>query len=158
MVERSQRFGIDFMKTGGASNRAVAKGDGKALEDYYSWGQPVLSPVAGVVRKVHDGDPDNPIGTRDKKNAFGNYVVIEAGPQEFVYLAHFQKGSAAVKEDSARRPTAGLLSSGGAIHPKTGDPLIDPSCETPRREQSGPKPTARQSQGPHDAPPTVSAA
>ena len=98
MVERSQWFAIDFMKTGGLTNRGIAKGAGKSLEDYYSWGRPVLSPVDGVVRKVHDGEPDNPIGTRDKNNAFGNYVVIEAGPQEFVYLAHFQKGSVAVKE------------------------------------------------------------
>ena len=98
MVERSQWFGIDFMKTGGTSNRAVAKGDGKSLDDYYSWGQSVLSPVDGVVRKIHDSEPDNPIGTRDKNNAFGNYVVIEAGPKEFVYLAHFQKSSVTVKE------------------------------------------------------------
>jgi len=98
MVERSQWFGIDFMKTGGVTNRSIVKSDGKTLDDYYSWGQPVLAPVAGVVRKVHDGDPDNPIGTRDKRNAFGNYVVIEAGPREFVYLAHFQKGTVVVKE------------------------------------------------------------
>lgn len=98
MVERSQWFAVDFMKTGGLNNRSVARNRGGALEDFYSWGQGVLSPVDGVVRKVHDGDQDNPIGTRDKQNAFGNYVVIEAGPREFVYLAHFQKGSFAVKE------------------------------------------------------------
>ena len=98
MVERSQWFGVDFMKTGGPTNRSVAKGRGRSLDDYYSWGQPVLSPVDGVVRKIHDGEPDNPIGTRDQNNAFGNYVVIESGPNEFVYLAHFQKGSIEVKE------------------------------------------------------------
>ncbi len=97
MVERSQWFGIDFMKTGGPYKRAVAEGGGKSLEDSYSWGQPVLSPVDGTVREVHDGEPDNPIGTTDKANAFGNYVVIEAGPQEFVYLAHLQKGSLNVR-------------------------------------------------------------
>ena len=98
MVERSQWFGLDFMKTGGPGNRSVAKNDGQALEDFYSWGAAVVSPVAGVVRVVHDGEADHPIGGRDKKNAFGNYVVIEAGPKEFVYLAHFQKGSIAVQE------------------------------------------------------------
>ena len=98
MVERSQWFAVDFMKTGGSNNRSVAKNRGESLEDFYSWGQPVLSPVNGVVRKAHDGEPDHPIGKRDKENAFGNYVVIEAGPTEFVYLAHLQKGSLAVKE------------------------------------------------------------
>lgn len=98
MVERSQWFAVDFMKTGGLNDRALSTGDGKSLENYYSWGQSVVSPVDGVVRKVLNTDPDNPIGTRDKKNAFGNHVVIEASPKEFVYLAHFQKGSVVVKE------------------------------------------------------------
>ena len=87
--------------------RAVAKNGGKSLDDYYSWGQPVLSPANGVVRTVHDGDTDNPIGKRDKNNAFGNYVVIEAAPKEFVYLAHLQKGSVAVKE--GQKVSAGQL-------------------------------------------------
>lgn len=107
MVERSQWFAVDFMKTGGPSNRSVAKNGGKSLDDYYSWRQPVLAPVNGVVRKIHDGDPDNSIGKRDKNNAFGNYVVIEAGPKEFVYLAHLKKGSVAVKE--GEKVTAGQL-------------------------------------------------
>jgi hypothetical protein len=107
MVEPSQWFGMDFMKTGGTTNRGLVKAIGKSLEDYYSWGQPVLSPVDGVVRVVHDGEPDNEIGKTDKKNAFGNHVVIEAGPKEFVYLAHFQKGSIAVKQD--QKVKAGTL-------------------------------------------------
>lgn len=105
MTERSQWFGVDFMKVGGVSQRAVTKGAGQTLEDYYSWNEPVLSPVAGVVRKVHDGDRDNPIGQTDKRNAFGNHVVIEASPNEFVYLAHFKQGSLLVKE--GERVTAG---------------------------------------------------
>jgi hypothetical protein len=98
MGERSQWFGIDFMKTDGPDNRSVVKTEGGSVDDYYSWGQPVISPVDGVVRKIQDGEPDNPIGTSDEDNAFGNYVVIEAGPEEFVYLAHFKKDSVAVKE------------------------------------------------------------
>jgi hypothetical protein len=34
MVERSQWFGVDFMKTGGPTDRSVAKGDRKSLDDY----------------------------------------------------------------------------------------------------------------------------
>ena len=94
----SQWYGCDFMKVGGIVNRAVTKGRGASVEDFYSWGASVLSPVDGVVRTAHDGEPDNPLGKKDPKNAFGNFVVIEAGPKEFVYLAHFRKGTVAVKE------------------------------------------------------------
>ncbi len=97
MREQSQWFAVDFMKTGGPTNRGVASGKGDKVEDFYSWGQNVLAPVDGIIRTVHDGAVDNAIGSTDKKNAFGNYVVIEAGPAEFVYLAHFQKGSLNVK-------------------------------------------------------------
>lgn len=120
MVEISQWFGVDLMKTGGPTNRSITKGSGQKLEDYYSWGQPVLSPVDGIVRKIHDGDPDNRIGASDKNNAFGNYVVIEASPKEFVYLAHFQKGSIAVKENEkikAGKPLGKCGNSGNTSGP-----------------------------------------
>ncbi len=97
MVERSQWYAIDFLKTGDPGDRGVAKSNAVKVEDFYSWGQKVLSPVDGVIRTVHDGEVDNPIGTTDKQNAFGNYVMIEAGPAEFVYLAHFQKDSITVQ-------------------------------------------------------------
>jgi len=103
----SQWYGVDFMKTGGLGNRELTKGSGNAVGNYFSWRQPVLSPVNGVVRKVLDGQPDNPVGVRNLKNPFGNYVVIEAGPKEFVYLAHFQKGSVVVQEGG--RVKAGQL-------------------------------------------------
>lgn len=93
----SQWYGVDFVKTGGPKDRAVTKDTGQKLQDSFSWGQPIVSPVAGVVRTALDGLPDNPIGMRDRKKPFGNHVVIEAGLKEFVYLAHFQKGSVAVK-------------------------------------------------------------
>lgn len=107
MAERSQWFAVDFMKTGGPGNRSVARNNGTSLQDYYSWGQPVLSPTSGVVRTVHDGELDNSIGNSDKQNAFGNYVVIEAGPNEFVYLAHLKKETVAVK--AGDQVTAGQL-------------------------------------------------
>lgn len=100
MKERSQQFGVDFMKTGGPNNRSVTRGEvgvGKVLEDFYSWEAPVLSPVDGVVRVAHDGERDNPVGERDAENAFGNYVMIEAAPDEFVYIAHLKKGTITVE-------------------------------------------------------------
>jgi murein DD-endopeptidase MepM/ murein hydrolase activator NlpD len=96
--ERSQWYGIDFVKVDGYQNRSPTKSNGKTLDDYYSWGQPVLSPTDGFIRTVVNDKEDNPIGRKDTANAFGNHVVIEAAPDEFVFLAHFQKGSITVKE------------------------------------------------------------
>jgi murein DD-endopeptidase MepM/ murein hydrolase activator NlpD len=60
-----------------------------------------------VVRRIQDGEPDSPIGTRDKNNAFGNYVVVEASPTECVYLGHMQNASIVVREGET--VTAGQL-------------------------------------------------
>lgn len=97
MSLRAQWFGIDFMKVGGPSQRALSGTTGATVEDYYSWGEPVLSPVDGKVKSVIDGLPDNPLGTKDPKNPAGNHVVIAAASDKYIFIAHFQKGSVRVK-------------------------------------------------------------
>jgi hypothetical protein len=97
MSVRAQWYAIDFMKVGGADGRSLNKSDGKMLEDYYSWGEPVLSPVDGVIETVIDEFPDNLLGVRDTKNVGGNYVVIKVATDRYVFLCHFQKGSISVK-------------------------------------------------------------
>ncbi len=97
MKVRAQWYAVDFIKTGGPSQRAVVKTTGASLEDFYSWGAEVLSPVAGDVVGVIDGLPDNPLGTKDTLNAAGNHVIIKADEHTFVFLAHMRKGSAKVK-------------------------------------------------------------
>lgn len=104
MRERSQWFGIDFMKTGGPNNRAVTRGKPQSVRDFYSWGARVLSPVAGVVRQVENGQIDQPLGESDRDNAFGNFVMIEASPREYVFLAHFQRGSIVVQVGDQVQP------------------------------------------------------
>ncbi len=94
---RAQYYAIDFMKTGGPSQRALVKTTGTSVEDFYSWGAEVLSPVAGEVESAVDILPDNPLGTKDTKNPGGNQVIIKAGEHTFVFLAHMQKGSLKVK-------------------------------------------------------------
>jgi hypothetical protein len=97
MAVRAQWYAIDFMKVGGAEGRALTKTDGKTLEDFYSWGEPVLSPADGDIVTVVDGLPDNPLGVLDGKNVGGNYVVIKVAADRYVFLCHFQKGSISVK-------------------------------------------------------------
>jgi|CXWL01.1.fsa_nt_gi murein DD-endopeptidase MepM/ murein hydrolase activator NlpD len=97
MGVQPQWYGTDFIRTAGEGEREFIAGKGKVIADYYSWGQPVLSPVDGIVETVVDGFPDNHLGSRDRKNPAGNYVVI-AIPGKHVFVAHFQKGSIIVKK------------------------------------------------------------
>ncbi len=93
-ASRAQRFAHDLlmMKDGRSHS-----GDGKALTDYYCYGQPILAPAAGVVVTAVDTLPDQPIGSRDPAHAAGDHVVIDHGNGEFSLLAHMQPHSLQVK-------------------------------------------------------------
>lgn len=97
MALRAQWYGIDFMKTGGPDQRSLARGNGAAVEEYFSWDAPVLSPVAGEVVAVVDALPDNPIGTKDPGNPAGNHVVIRVAADRYVFLAHLRRKSTVVE-------------------------------------------------------------
>ena len=60
-------------------------------------GAPVRSPVDGEVISVMNEFPDNPLGLRHERNPAGNHVVIKAGGDRYVLLAHFQHRSIVVK-------------------------------------------------------------
>ena len=98
MSARAQRFGMDFMKADGSSDRALTDVEHPAAADFFSWGEEVLAPVGGTVESVVDGLPDNPIGTKDPKNPAGNHVVIAVRSDRFVFLAHMQRGSIRVRQ------------------------------------------------------------
>jgi biotin carboxyl carrier protein len=97
MSLEAQWYGMDFAKVGGPGNRSPARAGATKIEDFYSWGEAVLSPVEGEVVAVVDTFPDNPLGTKDPANPTGNHVVIKPATSRFVFLAHFQKGSITVK-------------------------------------------------------------
>jgi hypothetical protein len=107
MSVRAQWFGIDFMKVGGPTGRALTAAEHPTTVEFYSWGQEVLAPVDGTVQSVVDGLPDNPIGTKDPKKPAGNHVVIAAAKDRFVFIAHMQKESIRVKQ--GQMVTAGSL-------------------------------------------------
>ncbi len=93
----AQWYAIDFMKAGGENGRSPVRSNGGTIEDFYSWGESVLAPAEGEIVNAVDEFPDNPLGTKDAKNPAGNYVVIKAAADRFVFVAHLQKGSVAVK-------------------------------------------------------------
>jgi murein DD-endopeptidase MepM/ murein hydrolase activator NlpD len=105
MEEHPQWYGIDFAKVGGQDGRSLFKGDGTKLADFYSWSETVLSPVAGEVKDVVDGFPDNPIGVRDENHPGGNQVIIAAATNRYAFISHLQKGSLKVKR--GQRVTVG---------------------------------------------------
>lgn len=96
MELRAQWYGMDFAKTGGASGRELSRAPGAAKEDFYSWDADVLSPVAGRIIEAVDGLPDNPLGVKDPAHAAGNHVVIEAGENRWVFIAHLRPGTVKV--------------------------------------------------------------
>lgn len=92
----SWRHAYDFVITDGDGN--THKGNGARLEDYYAYGKPVLAPVRGRVVKVIRHLPDNPPGTVDRSETWGNLVIIKEPREFFVKLGHLAAGSIRVEE------------------------------------------------------------
>jgi murein DD-endopeptidase MepM/ murein hydrolase activator NlpD len=93
-----QRFADDFVKVEDGSTH---RGDGSRNDQFYAWGQPVLAPAAGKVAGVENGVDDNVPGEMNGSQPLGNSVILDHGNGEFSFLAHFQKGSVAVKAGDA---------------------------------------------------------
>lgn len=88
-------FAYDFMAV---DRRGVTyRGEGNRLEDYYAFGLPVLAPAPGRVAAVFGRIEDNPIGVSNLEDNWGNYVIIEHGPELYSCLAHLKKGSPGVE-------------------------------------------------------------
>lgn len=66
---------------------------GLELENYYSFGRPILSPVEGYVAATSSNHPDNRVGKVDNQNNWGNYIIIRSIAGFYVVLAHLKQGS-----------------------------------------------------------------
>jgi murein DD-endopeptidase MepM/ murein hydrolase activator NlpD len=87
----NQRFAFDFVVTN--ENGISHKGEGKANQDYYAFGQEILAPAAGVVTDVIRGVRDNVPGSMNPYSALGNAVFIRHAEHEVSVLAHLKLGS-----------------------------------------------------------------
>jgi hypothetical protein len=104
MAIAAQAFGVDFAKVGGSGQRQLTPGTPAKVEDFYSWGETVVSPADGIVVGAVNDRPDNPLGKKDAAQPAGNHVIIKLEEDRFVFVAHMQRGSVAVKPgDSVRR-------------------------------------------------------
>jgi murein DD-endopeptidase MepM/ murein hydrolase activator NlpD len=114
----NQRYAYDLVMTD--SQGRSYRGEGKRLEDYYAFAQPIVAPAAGEVIRVRDGVRDYPYPgggridwrTRDFR---GNFVVLRHAEREYSFLAHLKCGSVRVKagERVARGDVIGLCGNSG---------------------------------------------
>jgi len=87
----SQKYAIDIARIG--DNGKLFIGEGKTSAESNTFGARIISPVHGVVVFAVDGLEDD----KSKKQLAGNHVINQFGDEEYVALAHFQKGSVQVQ-------------------------------------------------------------
>lgn len=66
---------------------------GKRNEDYYAYGQEILTVAGGKVVTVIDGVPDNEPGSMNPYFALGNAVIVEHEPKVYSVYAHLKPHS-----------------------------------------------------------------
>lgn len=91
----SQRRALDLVIADDAGQ--TFRGEGRALADYYAYGQEVLAMDEGVVTTVIDGVPDTPIGETNPYVAPGNLVTLRHEGERYSTYAHLIPGSLKVK-------------------------------------------------------------
>jgi hypothetical protein len=91
----AQKFAFDIL--GVDEKGETHRGDGTKNEDYYCFGRELLAPADGVVIEAIDGVRDNTPGSMNSYCLVGNCVVIQHRTNEVSVLAHFQRGTVAVK-------------------------------------------------------------
>jgi urea transporter len=96
------KYGYDFVISN--ETNLTFTGDGTRLEQYLCFKKDVLSPVQGRVVKVVNYLPDNPIGTVDTVNNWGNMILIYDSRGVYVELSHFSQNSITVKEGDWLEP------------------------------------------------------
>ncbi len=134
----SQAYALDFARLG-ADNRTFA-GRGVALEDHYSWGQPVYAAAGGKVAAVIFDLPDAPPGVLadprmfrdDPRRTLGNAVAVSHGNGEFSYYACMQQASLAVNE--------GQVIKRGALLGRVGNSGLSPGPHLHFHLAEGPHP------------------
>ncbi|GAX88066.1 conserved hypothetical protein [Lebetimonas natsushimae] len=84
------KYAYDFVIK---KNGKTYKDEGLFLEDYYAFGENVLSPVNGYVIAKRDDLKDNIIGVVDRVNNWGNYIIIKSDEGFFVEISHLMQSS-----------------------------------------------------------------
>jgi hypothetical protein len=101
-IATAETFAIDLVKV---RHDRIFDGDGKAVEQYYGFGEDVLAIADGTVVSVHDGMSDQTpfvlMIPKSKSDYGGNNVMLEIAPNVFAWYAHLRARSIAVKVGDA---------------------------------------------------------
>ncbi len=107
------------------------------LKDYGCYGAPVLAPTDGLVTHVTNDLPDLRPGARgDRRNVFGNVVVLKLNTGTYLLLAHLQHNSVRVKAGAMVREGEVLAACGNSgnstgphihIQHQRQDPMTSPA-------------------------------
>ena len=89
------RYAIDILKLG--ADGRMYRGSDKEVTDFYSYDEPVYAPADGRVTEIENEIESDVLGSRDRENPGGNYIIIDIGKDKYVYLAHLRKGSVLVE-------------------------------------------------------------
>ncbi|MDL2320713.1 peptidoglycan DD-metalloendopeptidase family protein [Alistipes sp. OttesenSCG-928-B03] len=113
VIHPAQKNAFDFVRTG-ADGRSF-RTDGRTNEDYHIFGMEITAPCEGTVVMAVDGIPDNKPGATNPLMALGNSVILRTAQDEYVVLAHFKRGSVAVRDGQkvARGEKLGLCGNSG---------------------------------------------
>jgi hypothetical protein len=79
------RYAYDFVIK---KDNKTYQNDGLYLEDYYAFGQSVVSPINGYIVAKRDDLVDNFIGDVDRVNNWGNYIIIKSDYGYFVEIVY----------------------------------------------------------------------
>jgi urea transporter/murein DD-endopeptidase MepM/ murein hydrolase activator NlpD len=83
-------YAYDFVKK---IDEKTYTNDGLYLEDYYAYGESIISPVSGYVIEIRDDLSDNIIGHVDRVNNWGNYIIIKSDLGFYVEISHLMQYS-----------------------------------------------------------------
>ena len=114
--DRSGEYALDATLLDDAWS-PVKPGDGKQNADYPGFGHDLIAPADGIVVRVREGRPDQPVGDASDPAYYapefkqggdpGNMVVIDHGNGEYSMIAHFQQGS--IRVQPGQRVTQGQI-------------------------------------------------
>lgn len=91
----TQAYAYDFIVVD--EMKKPFRGLGLALEDYYTFGLPVLAPADGTVITATSHIHDNPPGVLNEAHNWGNFIILEHGEGEYTEISHLRQYSILVR-------------------------------------------------------------
>jgi hypothetical protein len=130
------KFAYDFAPVD--SSGSYFRGDGRELEDYYAFDQPILSPCDGVVYEAVDIHPDQPPSRSFNPRAPPNRIILRVEPEGWISISHLKQGSLQVRPGQAIRSGQVLARCGNSGYSTSPHIHIHFSLDDPSRAVGAP--------------------